>query len=72
MVRRNFAAGNQFIALRPRERQIGHSAAVNMADFPSAKAKLTSAKAMLSNSDTGPTQQFAFNHCANFNICFHR
>src|SRR3989475_9647424 len=71
MVRRDFAAGNEFIAHRAREREISHTATVNVADFPFADAKFATAEAMLSNGNVRPTQQLTFDCLADFNGRFH-
>src|SRR6266550_8254135 len=60
MVRRDFAAGNEFIAHRAREREISHTATVKVADFPFADSKFATAEAMLSNGNVRPTQQLTF------------
>ena len=71
MVRRDFAAGNEFIAHRARKREISHTASVKVSDFPFAHAKFAAAEAMLSNGDVWPTQQLTFNCLADFNGRFH-
>jgi len=71
MVRRDFAAGDELIAHRAREREISHTATVKVADFPFADAKFATAEAMLSNGNVRPTQQLTFDCLADFNGRFH-
>ena len=54
MVRRRFAAGNEFIASDAWERQISHRAAMKMSELKFANAKFASAEAMLSHCDVWP------------------
>jgi hypothetical protein len=68
MVRRDFAAGNEFIAHRAREREISHIATVKVADFPFADAKFATAEAMLSNGNVRPTQQLTFDCLADLGV----
>jgi len=71
MVRRDFAAGNKFVAYRTWEREIRHRASVKMAQFKFADPKFASTEAMLPNGYVRPTQQFAFDCFADFNTWFH-
>src|SRR5438034_7847913 len=60
MVRRDFAAGNEFIAHRARKREISHTASVKVSDFPFAHATFAAAEEMLSSADVWPTQPLTF------------
>src|SRR5262245_32038982 len=71
MVWRNFAPGDEFIPFRPRERKIGHSAAVKMAELDFADMKRASAKVVRALGHVRPTQDLLFNCFADFNICSH-
>src|SRR5262245_54314118 len=68
MVRRDFAAGNEFIAHRTWKKQVGNLTSMEVANFPLADAEFATAETTLSGGHARPAQQFSFDCFADFNL----